>query len=60
MGAQSPSKDGGLSALSRLSIQLGETWESERTQLERLSCVDITNPENAVKVSASLVSQRQG
>jgi hypothetical protein len=40
--------------LTRLSTQLGETWESEQTQLERLFCADITIPENAVTVSASL------
>ena len=49
-GHLQPSK----SALSRLSTQLGETWESEQTQLERLFCEDITIPENAVTVSASL------
>jgi hypothetical protein len=49
-GHLQPSK----SALSRLSTQLGETWESEQTELERLFCADITIPENAVTVSASL------
>ena len=49
-GQLKPSK----SALSRLSTQLGETWESEQTQLERLFCADITIPEHAVTVSASL------
>jgi hypothetical protein len=49
-GRLQPSK----SALTRLSTQLGETWESEQTQLERLFCADITIPENAVTVSASL------
>ncbi|MDD5267665.1 MAG: hypothetical protein PHO08_11125 [Methylococcales bacterium] len=49
-GQLQPSK----SALSRLSTQLGETWESELTQLEQLFCADITIPENAVTVSASL------
>ena len=49
-GHLQPSK----SALSRLSTQLGETWESEQTQLERLFCADITIPEHAVTVSASL------
>ena len=48
-GQLQPSK----SALSRLSTQLGETWESEQTQLEQLFCADITIPENAVIVSAS-------
>ena len=49
-GHMQPSK----SALSRLSTQLGESWEAEQTQLERLFCADITIPENAVTVSASL------
>ena len=49
-GQLQPSK----SALSRLSTQLGETWESELTQLEQLFCADITIPENAVTVNASL------
>ena len=49
-GRLQPSK----SALTRLSTQLGETWESEQTQLERLFCADITIPENTVTVSASL------
>ena len=49
-GRLQPSK----SALTRLSTQLGETWESKQTQLERLFCADITIPENAVTVSASL------
>jgi hypothetical protein len=49
-GQLQPSK----SALSRLSTQLGETWESEQTELERLFCADIAIPENAVTVSASL------
>ena len=49
-GHLQPSK----SALSRLSTQLGKTWESEQAQLERLFCADITIPENAVTVSASL------
>jgi hypothetical protein len=31
-----------------------KTWESELTQLERLFCADITIPETAVTVSASL------
>jgi hypothetical protein len=49
-GHLQPSK----SALSRLSTQLGETWESKQTQLEHLFCTDITIPEHAVTVSASL------
>ena len=49
-GRLQPSK----SALSRLSAQLGETWESGQTELERLFCADITIPEHAVTVSASL------
>ena len=49
-GQLQPSK----SALSRLSTQLGETWESEQTQLEQLFCANITLPEKAVTVSASL------
>ena len=49
-GQLQPSK----SALNRLSTQLGATWELEQTQLERLFCADITIPENAVTVSASL------
>jgi len=49
-GQLQPSK----SALSRLSTQLGATWESEQTELERLFCADIAIPENAVTVSASL------
>ena len=50
LGRLQPSK----SALSRLSTQLGETWESEQTQLEQLFCANITIPEHAVTVSASL------
>ena len=49
-GQLQPSK----SALNRLSTQLGATWESEQTELERLFCADIAIPENAVTVSASL------
>lgn len=41
-------------ALGRLSTELGENWESEQAQLEPLFCKDISIPENAVTVSASL------
>lgn len=49
-GGLEPSK----STLCRLSTALGETWESELTHLEQLFCKDISIPENAVTVSASL------
>ena len=42
------------SALSRLSDAARRNRESEQTKLERLFCADITIPENAVTVSASL------
>lgn len=49
-GSLRPSK----TALGRLSSALGETWESEQAQLEQLFCTDISIPENAVTLSASL------
>lgn len=41
-------------ALGQLSSALGETWESEQAQREALFCTDISIPENAVTLSASL------
>jgi hypothetical protein len=49
-GRLQPSK----STLTRLSTQLGATWESEQTQLDRLFCTDLIIPEKTVTVSASL------
>lgn len=49
-GYLQPSK----SALGRLSTQLGETWDAEKTSLEQMLYKEITIPENAVTVSASL------
>lgn len=49
-GRLQPSK----SALTRLSTRLGDTWDAEHTRLEQRLCDDITLPENAVTVSASL------
>lgn len=49
-GRLQPSK----SALTRLSTQLGETWDAEHTQFEQILCDDIVLPEDAVTVSASL------
>ncbi|MEN8251890.1 MAG: hypothetical protein ABFS32_23415 [Bacteroidota bacterium] len=49
-GYLQPSK----SSLTRLSTQLGEMWDINQSQLEQALCHEITIPENAVTVSASL------
>ena len=49
-GYLQPSK----SALTRLSTQLGEMWDTNQSQLEQALCHEITIPENTVTVSASL------
>jgi hypothetical protein len=49
-GLLHPSK----SSLTRLSTQLGKKWDNNQSQLEQAMCHEITIPENAVTVSASL------
>ena len=50
LGSMVPSK----SSLDRLSRELGEQWEGHREEFEATLCAQITIPEEAVSISASL------